>query len=130
MVTPRTALERRIIFWVADRFEVDESDVVEWQEFPDVTSSHDLAVAFRRLEESGLLENVYDGGWKARPEIVAAAEEIRNPPPPGYRESVTRWFWGRRWSVAVLGLAIGFPLVVQWIEGLRTILSWFGLGDR
>jgi len=83
-----------------------------------------------------LLGRLYSGGFLIKdegspptiaPSICDLVEALDNPPPPDYRDKLSKWFWSKRWSIGVYLLVVGVPAAVGYIVMLKTILQWFGI---
>jgi hypothetical protein len=82
-----------------------------------------------RFRRYGLVEWKTNVTIRILPSLLEAADMLDNPPPADYWKNIVTWFRSRWWSVALLALAVGLPLLVQWIEMLKAVLRWFGFID-
>ena len=58
------------------------------------------------------------------PAVFDLLNAWKNPPPPDYRDLVTKWFWSKPWSIAVYLLIVGLPAVLGWVVIFRAALAW------
>ena len=53
---------------------------------------------------------------------VARCHQVRD-----LRQVLNSWFWAQWWSIPVLFVVVGIPLMVTWISMLKTVLGWFAI---
>jgi hypothetical protein len=123
--------EKELVRFFAQRY-VAHKEFVNYSEFPrfDEVGERTINVARRRLKEAGLIEGMHTTQIKALATCVDLAKRWDNPPPeplPDYRDKVTKWFWSKWWSLPVLILIVGLPVLVTWIGMIKTVLAWVGI---
>jgi hypothetical protein len=85
---------------------------------------HNVIVRFRKYGfidwDSNVAVTIYGT-------VVDAAHQIEKPPPPDYWHDIQIWFQAWPWSIPVVVVAVGLPLIVEWIRIIRTVLEWLGV---
>jgi hypothetical protein len=75
-----------------------------------------------RLAQGGTNESFH-----VTPLLVESIHALDNQPPVDQWERVKTWFYSRKWSIPVVVVVIGVPILVGWRTALKTILEWFGI---
>lgn len=82
---------------------------------------------FERLFNNRLVQRPIEGS-RAHLELVEITDQglvsLHEAEHPDHWASIVRWFRSRPWSIGVLAFAVGLPIIVKWIEMLRTVLGW------
>lgn len=77
-----------------------------------------------RLVNYGLVEYDSVSSLVIHPKVAEVVHQIDHPPQPNYWKLLIAWWFAARWRVAVTAFVVILPLMVQWIEMLRTIHAW------
>jgi hypothetical protein len=64
------------------------------------------------------------GAFSIQQSLIELVHEIENPPARNHLSEWTIWWFGKPWRAAISAVAIILPLIVQWIEMLKTVLDW------
>ena len=128
---PLTEYEVELLEFFAQRFH-DGNEVVSMEEFPryaEVGKEEALRVR-KRLTDYGLLVGYSSMNIEVPAKVLGLVESWKNPPPADYRDSLTKWFWSRWWSIGIYILVVGLPTVVGWIVMVKTVLEWIGVKTK
>ena len=64
------------------------------------------------------------GAFSIQHSLIELVHEIENPPARNHLSEWTIWWFAKPWRAAISVVAIILPLIVQWIEMLKTTLAW------
>ncbi|MEO9933351.1 hypothetical protein [Rhodopirellula bahusiensis] len=82
-----------------------------------------------RLETYGLIRFDSNSSFVLDPRIAELVYQLNNPPKPNYWKSTIEWWFSAKWRAAITVLTILLPLIVQWVEMIKTVLRWIGVLD-
>ncbi|HEX3598997.1 MAG TPA: hypothetical protein VHU84_02570 [Lacipirellulaceae bacterium] len=68
--------------------------------------------------------------WRIESSVLDAVHQWDHSDPKDYWKSVTRWFKSKWWSIPVLLVFVCLPLLVKWIEMIKTVLIWIGISQQ
>lgn len=80
-----------------------------------------------RFENYGWIKHQSISQVLIRPAILHIYDQLRNPPEKDYWADVVKWFKSHWWSVPAVAVVVVLPLVVTWIEMIKTVLGWIGV---
>lgn len=101
-------------------------DYVAYSDFPNYEELGEQQAAniAQRFKSFGWVGSVAAGTFKVEPAILDIAYQLDNPPPKDYWKRTVTWFRSNRWSVPFVLILIVLPLLVQWVEMIKTLLRW------
>jgi hypothetical protein len=86
----------------------------------------DMICKFERLK---LVVWETTDSFSIKPSVLDVLHEIENPPIKNHLTEWTSWWFGVPWRAAISLIAIILPLIVQWIEMIKTVLKWILRGE-
>ena len=81
----------------------------------------------QRLNNYGMVDRKTNIHIDIKPKLLEAVERLNNPETPNYWKKAIEWWFSTRWRAAATIVAVILPLLVQWIEMIRTVLRWMSL---
>lgn len=122
--------EQKIILLLADHYDNSGHYINFSQITEEVHLEVDAVQKFlHRMSRYNLVESrdLSNSMWEIKAKTVEIAHQIRSPEPRDYWKGATTWFRSRWWSLPVLMVFVGLPIIVTYIQMLVTILKWFGV---
>jgi len=126
--------EKEVVRFLAEKCDDEwgEWDVVHMKEFPRFkeVGKDRVQTVTKGLLKRGLLTrraSLLEDGLYISCDVHDLVLLLANPPPADYWKSVITWFRSRWWSIPVLVIAVLLPLMVQWVEMIKTLLRWIGM---
>lgn len=120
--------EKAAVLFLADRYRQSRGEV-DIDEIPGMKSLGPMeAQSFvNQLCRRGFAERSSDGFVSALPPTMEVAHDIEHPPVANQWNRLIQWWFASWWRTAIAAIAVILPLLVQWIQMIRTILAWCGL---
>lgn len=102
---------------------------VRAQEIPraDSESEGDVKTRLSFFQRMGWVEWATNESVNVKPAAVDYIHQLDNPEPKNYLTEWTVWWFSSRWRAVVSIITIVLPLLVKWIEMIKTVLRWTGL---
>jgi len=80
-----------------------------------------------RLKRYDFVEFHSRDSLKIFPLVLDIVDQIDNPPVPNYWQELRKWLLKSKWRVAIVAAFVLLPLIVKWVEMLKTMLTWIGV---
>ena len=95
--------------------------------FDSLPSVSNLTESEKQVIRQRFLTYGFTDGGDSGTEIISVEgheylDYLHNPPLKDYWEEYTAWFKSKRWSIPVLLLVVGVPLLTSWLQIVQWIL--------
>ena len=120
-----TLYDKELVQFCAD-YLPENGEILPFQDFPHFRTlgMKEIYKSYGRLWYFGLMEKHDADNATISLAVLDLVNAWKNPPPPDYRDQVTKWFWSKPWSVALYVLVVGLPAVLGWVVMFKALLDW------
>ncbi len=80
----------------------------------------------QRFANYGLVKWQTTAHIEIKPKLLEVVDKLNNPKKPNYWKKTLEWWFASRWRAAITIAVVILPLLVQWVEMIRTVLKWIG----
>ena len=120
--------EQVVLRFLAKRFHAGGN----WGSFdcipmPDGCDEQWRSKLIHRLNNYGIIRITSTGSFDIRPLVCEVVDKLDNPVKPNYWKKSLDWWFSAKWRAAITIFVVLLPLLVQWIEMIRTVLTWLGI---